>query len=117
MQAGGFDGFHMGEHFAVWMGYELGGQRSDQLASAAYILTTIVILETAQHVLNIGSGFHKMDMSALTIHQIKETVKRIEEKVDKLLAEPLNTAIRQVKDYRTIEDPHTYTCIFEIFSF
>ena len=37
-------------------------------------------------------------MSALTIHQIKETVKRIEEKVDKLLAEPLNTAIRQVKD-------------------
>ena len=60
--------------------------------TAVYILTTMVVLETAQHVLNIGQGIAEIDMSALTLHQIKNTVKRIEGKVDKILKEPLNTA-------------------------
>ena len=60
--------------------------------TAVYVLTTMVVLETAQHVLNIGQGIAEVDMSALTLHQIKNTVKRIEGKVDKILKEPLNSA-------------------------
>ena len=64
------------------------------METAVYILTTMVVLETAQHVLNIGQGIAEIDMSALTLHQIKNTVKRIEGKVDRILQEPLNTAKR-----------------------
>ena len=60
--------------------------------TAVYVLTTMVVLETAQHVLNIGQGIAEVDMSTLTLHQIKNTVKRIEGKVDKILKEPLNSA-------------------------
>ena len=65
---------------------------NEAVETAVYILTTMVVLETAQHVLNIGQGIAEVDMSALTLHQIKNTVKRIEGKVDKILKEPLNSA-------------------------
>ena len=58
--------------------------------TAVYVLTTMVVLETAQHVLNIGQGIAEVDMSALTLHQIKNTVKRIEGRG--ILKEPLNSA-------------------------
>ena len=61
------------------------------METTVYILTTMVVLETAQHVLNIGQGIAEIDMSALTLHQIKNIVKRIEGKVDRILQEPLNT--------------------------
>ena len=53
----------------------------------------MVVLEVAQNILNIGSTAYKIDMTALTLHQIKDTVERIEKKVDKLLKEPLETAL------------------------
>ena len=56
------------------------------------MISTFAILEFGQKVFNVGSGFTKMDLSALTINQIKNTVKRIEEKVNKTLQAPLKNA-------------------------
>ena len=56
------------------------------------IISTFAVLEFAQNVLNVGSGFTKMDLSGITLMQIKETVKRIEGKVDTLLEAPLKKA-------------------------
>ena len=109
-QLGGVQGVDLVEDFALWMGSQVwfinfdidnstcckclsqvsGG--NEAVETAVYVLTTMVVLETAQHVLNIGQGIAEIDMSALTLHQIKNTVKRIEGKVDKILKEPLNTA-------------------------
>ena len=61
--------------------------------SVIYYVTNYAILETAQHVFNIGSGFTKLDTTGFTLAQIMQIVKRIEAKVDKMLKEPLNTAI------------------------
>ena len=47
----------------------------------------------AEHVLGIGKGFTKIDMTAFTLFQIKTIVKRIEKKLDKILETPLNMAI------------------------
>ena len=58
-----------------------------------YFLTNYAILEAAHHVLGVGCGFGKLDMSGFTLAQILEIVKRIETKVDKMIKEPLNTAI------------------------
>ena len=84
------EGTNVLEDFALWFGTEL-GQGNEATQSAAYI-TTMVVLEVAQDILNVGSAAYKIDMQALTLHQIKDTVDRIEKKVDKLLKEPLETA-------------------------
>ena len=89
-QAGGIDGINVLEDFALWFGTEL-GQGNEAIQSAVYI-TTMVVLDVAQDILNVGSAAYKIDMTALTLHQIKDIVERIEKKVDKLLKEPLETA-------------------------
>ena len=89
--SGKIEGFNVLEDFALWFGTEL-GQGNEAVQSAAYI-TTMVVLEVAQDILNVGSAAYKIDMTALTLHQIKDTVDRIEKKVDKLLREPLETAL------------------------
>ena len=58
----------------------------------------MVVLDVAQDILNVGSAAYKIDMTALTLHQIKDTVKRIERKVDKLLKEPFETALSLFND-------------------
>ena len=68
----------------------IGGEATQ---AAAYIMVSCVILETFQHVLNIGSGVKNLDLTCLTLNQIKKSVQRIEKKVDKLLISPLKSAI------------------------
>ena len=58
----------------------------------------MVVLEVAQDILNVGSVAYKIDMTALTLKQIKDTVERIEKKVDKLLNAPLETAETHFKN-------------------
>ena len=62
------------------------------------IISTFAVLEFAQNVLNVGSGFTKMDLSGITLMQIKETVQRIEGKVDKMLEAPLKNAKMHCED-------------------
>ena len=83
------------EDFTSWISAKVGlKQKNDQIKSTTCIIATFAILETAHHVFSISSGFTKADMTGLNIARILEIVKRIEAKVDKIIKEPLNTAIR-----------------------
>ena len=62
------------------------------MRTAATIASTYAILEIAENVLGVGTGFAKMDFTGLTLAQIKETVKRIEGKIDIILETPLKQA-------------------------
>ena len=58
---------------------------NEQLESAAYMLTTFVILETVQNIFFdvgssvalLGSTVMNIDMTALTLHQIKKYVEQM----------------------------------------
>jgi len=95
--------------FALMISDKVGGG-NEKLESAAYMLTTFVILETVQKVFFdvgssvalLGSTVGKIDMTALTLHQIKKSVQQIDKKVSKLLKAPLLNAIdhfNEVTDY------------------
>ena len=77
--------------FSEWLGKKVGGKNKHR-RNLTMIITSFALLEFGQNVLNIGSGFTKMDLSGITLKQIKETVQRIEEKVDRLLETPLKNA-------------------------
>ena len=109
--SGKIDGINVLEDFALWFATEL-GQGNEAAQSAAYI-TTMVVLEVAQDILNVGSAAYKIDMTALTLHQIKDTVDRIEKKVDKLLKEPLETALSLFNDAITEIINNCYEEAFE----
>ena len=79
------------EEFSNWLGRKVGGN-NEHLRSFTMIISTFAVLEFAQYVLNVGSGFTKMDLSGITLTQIKETVQRIEGKVDRMLEAPLKNA-------------------------
>ena len=79
------------EEFSTWLGKKV-GRRNEHLQSFTMIISTFAVLEFAQNVLNVGSGFTKMDLSGITLMQIKETVQRIEGKVDQMLEAPLKNA-------------------------
>ena len=53
------------------------GVGGEATQAAAYIMVSCVILETFQHVLNIGSGVKYLDLTCLTLNQIKKSVQRI----------------------------------------
>ena len=74
------------------------------------MLTTFVILETVQKIFFdvgssvalLGSTVKSIDMTGLTLHQIKKSVEQIDKKVSKLLRAPLLNAIahfNEVTDY------------------
>ena len=74
------------------------------------MLTTFVILETVQKIFFdvgssvalLGSTVKSIDMTGLTLHQIKKSVEQIDKKVSKLLRAPLLNAIahfNEVMDY------------------
>ena len=62
------------------------------MRTAATIASTYAILEIAENVIGVGTGFAKFDMTGLTLSQIKESIKRIEGKIDVLLETPLKLA-------------------------
>ena len=74
-------GFDPVFEFSEWLGRKIGG-KNRHLRSLTMIISSFAILEFGQNVLNIGSGFTKMDLSGITLAQIKEAVQRIEEKVE-----------------------------------
>ena len=51
-------------------------------------------INSSKNLLIIGSGFSKLDMNALTMNQIRESTKRIEEKLEVILGTPLKEAKR-----------------------
>ena len=77
--------------FSDWLGKKIGGENK-HLRSLTMIVSSFAILEFGQNILQIGSGFTKMDLSGITLNQIKETAQRIEEKVGRLLQAPLKNA-------------------------
>ena len=87
----GIEGLDPVDEFTSWLGKKVGG-RNEHLQSFTIIVSTFAVLEVAQNVLNVGSGFTKMELSGITLMQIKETVKRIEGKVDRMLEAPLKNA-------------------------
>ena len=74
------------EDFSSWVSERVAFKsKSAEVQPVIYILTNFAILETAQHVFSIGSGFTSLDMSGFTLTQILQTVQRIEAKVDTML--------------------------------
>ena len=64
------------DKFAMFLSDKLGvGEKSQY---AIYYLTTVAVLETAENVLNIGSGFTKLDTTGFTLAHIKKIVENIE---------------------------------------
>ena len=76
--------------FALWLSDKLGGGEKSQYA--IYFLTTVAVLETAEKVFNIGSGFTNLNTTAFTLHSIKKLVQKIEKKVNVILDTPLKLA-------------------------
>ena len=56
-------------------------------------MTTFAVLETAEQVFNVGSGFTKLDMTGFTLNRIKNIVESIEKKIDIVLKTPLKKAL------------------------
>ena len=81
----------LGEQAGFWIGKKI-GKDNERVRKAVTFVSVFAILEFAENVLNIGSGFTKLDLSKITLSQIKETVVRIEGKVDRLLEAPLKNA-------------------------
>ena len=82
------------EDISSWVSQKFAlNHTNTKLQSVIYLITNYAILETAEHVFSIGSGFVKADMTGFTLTQILQTVQRIEGKVDTMLKEPLNSAI------------------------
>ena len=80
------------QDFALSLSDKIGvGDEATQ--AAAFILVSSVILETFQQVLSIGGGVKNLDLSCLTLHQIKRSLQRVERKLDKLLISPLRSAM------------------------
>ena len=61
--------------FAMWVSDQVGGENSTRVI--VYVLTTAAVLETAETVLNVGSGFTHMNVTGFTLHSIKNTVESI----------------------------------------
>ena len=76
----GIEGLDVVDDFSTWMAKHLGG-RNERAQSAAYILTIFSIMEIGEHVLGIGSGLAKLEMTGFHLAQIKESLKRIEGKI------------------------------------
>ena len=79
------------ESFSFWLTGKL-GLENEHVRTAATIASTYAILEIAENVIGVGSGFVKFDTTGLTLAQIKESIKRIEGKIDVLLETPLKLA-------------------------
>ena len=79
------------QDFSFWLTGKLGIE-NEQLRTAATVASTYAILEIAENVIGVGSGFVKFDTTGLTLAQIKESIKRIEGKIDVLLETPLKLA-------------------------
>ena len=72
-------------------------QKSDKAQTAVYIFSKIALLELAENVFNIGSGFSRLDLTAFTIMLIMKIAMRIEEKLDIIMDTPLQIAIKNFK--------------------
>jgi len=88
---GDFDEMLNPAKFASWVSSQIGGNNK-ALETIAYMGASIAFMEAGNLIFNVGSGAAKMDLTGLTLHRIQEAVKRIEGKIDKVLAEPLKTA-------------------------
>ena len=80
------------EGFSFWLTGKLGIE-NEHARTAATIASTYAILEIAENVIGVGTGFAKFDTTGLTLAQIKESIKRIEGKIDVLLETPLKLAM------------------------
>ena len=68
----------------------LGG--NDKIQSATYILSSAVIIQILQSVFDVGASIKNIDLQAEKIHQIKQNIESVENKIDKLLLNPLKVA-------------------------
>ena len=84
--------------FSNIIGKKIGEKDHGKAGSILTMISTFAILEFGQNVLNVGSGFTKLDLNGITITQIKETVKRIEEGVNSLIQEPLKSSKQYFED-------------------
>lgn len=100
-QVAGIDGINLVEDFSLWFGSQVGG-KNETVQSATYMLTMIAIHEIGKAVLpagvvalGVGGGILKggIDMTALQLHQIKETLVRIEGKIDAMMKVSLESSI------------------------
>ena len=71
-------------------------------------MTTFAVLETAEHVFNVGSGFTKLDMTGFTLNRIKSIVENIEKKMDILLKTPFKKALDYLKSAITFITKQMY---------
>ena len=71
-------------------------------------MTTYAVLETAEHVFNVGSGFTKLDMTGFTLNRIKNIVESIEKKIDIVLKAPLKKALDYLKSAVTFITQQMY---------
>ena len=94
------------DKFAMFLSDKLGvGEKSQY---AIYYLTTVAVLETAENVLNIGSGFTKLDTTGFTLAHIKKIVENIEKKVDVILDTPMKLALDYSQSVVLMMMNHSY---------
>ncbi|XP_063721160.1 uncharacterized protein LOC134847855, partial [Symsagittifera roscoffensis] len=91
------DGDNLVEAIAGGLGEKLGltlpGETAQKLA---YSLSYIAMIEFSYHVIGIGSSFSSMDLTALTLAQMKKTLEDIKKMVKIILSTPLKTAGKKV---------------------
>jgi len=80
-----------------WLSEKLGGE-CEVREQAIQLIATYAVLETAEHVFNVGSGFVKMDVTGFTLNRIKNIAESIEEKMDIVLGTPIKLAFTFLND-------------------
>ena len=108
------------EDFALVLGDKIGGMSdfvqlfyilkmfftggSEVIQSASYILSSAAVLQIAQSVFDLGSGFDGFNLQGLKIHQIKQSIEKVQKKIDKMMLNPLHVAYEMFKTgYNEIE--------------
>lgn len=118
------------EDFALVLGDKIGGMSdfvqlfyilkmfftggSEVIQSASYILSSAAVLQIAQSVFDLGSGFDGLNLQGLKIHQIKQSIEKVQKKIDKMMLNPLHVAYEMFKtgyneiEAKRFEEAHCY---------
>ena len=95
--------------------YSKVGDNSEALETVAFVGASVAFLEAGHLIYNVaGTGLGKINIANLTLHKILETVKKIEEKLDIVLDQPLKSANYYLQSMTIAITHQSYKDAYEI---
>merc|ERR1719300_864221 len=84
------------DSFSKLIGLKI-AKRNESMGKLSYMVSNYAILEVAENVFHIGSGFTKLDLTGFTLSRILDIVKSIEEKINIFFDSPQKKTVRHFK--------------------